>query len=158
MPKGWILYMDVDIIITKNFDEEITKVISGGKDVNCVSDAIGWMGEKFSSSFMILKSGSRSEVFSKFVKDEHLLSEREGGDQVWAGPLLGDINFVDETFPNLKKNLKFHLGKIQGTSLKLPRLLPSEIKLIDCGGNPKPDELGAIHYVKENWHNVPPLI
>ena len=54
-----VLYMDLDIIIAKNFDEEIATVISGGKDVNCVSDAIGWMGEKFSSSLMILKSYSR---------------------------------------------------------------------------------------------------
>ena len=158
MPNGWILYMDVDIVITKNFDEEIMTVISGGKDINCVSDAIEWKGEKFSSSLMILKSGSRSEVFAKFVEDEHLLFEREGGDQVWAGPLLGDINFIDETFPNLKKNLKFQLGQIQGGSLNLPRVLPSEIKLIDCSGDPKPHQLGAIHYVKENWHNVPPLI
>lgn len=158
MPNGWILYMDLDIIIAKNFDEEIIAVISGGKDVNCVSDAIGWMGEKFSSSLMILKSGSRPEVFSKFVKDEHLLCERQGGDQVWAGPLLGDINFIDEDFPNLKKNLKFHLGQRQGDTLSLPRSLPSEIKLIDCGGRPKPHELGALNYVKENWHNIPPLI
>ena len=97
-------------------------------------------------------------MFSKFVEDEHLLHEREGGDQVWAGPLLGEINFIDETFPNLKKNLKFQLGQLQGTSLKLPSSLPSEIKLIDCSGDPKPHQLSAINYVKENWHNVPPLI
>ena len=59
--------MDLDIIIAKNFDEEVSSVISEGKDVNCGSDAIGWMGEKFSSSLMILKSGSRPDIFSKFV-------------------------------------------------------------------------------------------
>ena len=158
MPDDWLLYMDLDIVITKSFDDEILSIIEQDKDINCVSDAIGWMGEKFSSSLMILKTGSRSNIFSKFVKDESLLSDRPGGDQVWAGPLLGEINYIDETFPNLKKNLKFQLGKHNGDSVDLPTFLPKEVKLVDCGGDPKPHELAALTYIKRNWHNVPPLV
>ena len=46
--------MDLDIVIQDTFDNEIEWVIQQEPSIACVSDAINWMGEKFSSSFMIL--------------------------------------------------------------------------------------------------------
>jgi hypothetical protein len=75
-----------------------------------------------------------------------------GGDQVWTGPRLDSVYYIDDDYPNLKKNLKFHLAKKIGNKLELPTHIECEIKLVDCGGRPKPHELEALPYVKENWH------
>lgn len=158
MPSGWLLYMDVDIVILKNFDHEIVKTIQAGSAINCVSDAIGWMGEKFNSSLLLMQSGCRTDIYEKFVREHDALIDRAGGDQVWIGPQLEDINYIDMNFPFLKKNLKFDLGKLNGNNLKLPADIPEDIKLIDCSGRPKPHELEAVPYIKRNWHDVEPIV
>ena len=154
MPEGYILYMDIDIVIIDNFDDEISHTINSGHDMSCVSDAIEWMGCKFSSSFMIFKSGSQPKLFESFLKASKELETRAGGDQVWTGPQLSDVNFIDASFPNLKRNLKFHLAKKDGNNLSIPMQLPHGVKLVDCSGKPKPHELEKIPYIKENWHDV----
>ena len=159
MPKGWLLYMDIDIVIQKNFDFEIMHTINAGHELNCISDAIGWMGVKFSSSLMILKSGKFTNVFNAFCKNKEAIEKHPGGDQVWAGKILKNINFIDDQFPHLKKNLKFDLGEKSGDKFLIPAKLPNEnIKLVDCGGRPKPHELSALNYIKKNWHEVPTMV
>ena len=153
MPKGICLYMDIDIVIMNNFDEEILWTIENMNSIACVSDAIHWMGEKFSSSMMIFKSGENAEIFDNFSAHYAELASREGGDQVWIGPQLQNILFIDEKFPHLKLNLKFHIAKREGNQLHLPQALAPSVKLVDCGGNPKPDQLGNVPYIKENWHD-----
>jgi len=155
VPKGWCLYLDLDIVIAKNFDKEILWCIENTKNIACVSDALNWMGEKFSSSFMLFRSGSLSHVFDNFKRHSTELVDRAGGDQVWVGPQLQDVLYVDETFPNLKKNLKFHIAlESNGGSLTLPKSISNDIKMIDCGGRPKPHELTQVPYIFNNWHNI----
>ena len=50
---------------------------------------------------------------------------------------IKNINFIDDQFPNLKKNMKFDLGEKSGYKFLIPAKLPNEnIKLVDCGGRP----------------------
>jgi len=157
MPSGLILYMDLDIVIQKNFDLEILKMTQREEKMCCVSDAVNWMGNKFSSSLMLFKSGVHNQIFEKFVKEEKLINNLKGGDQVWTGPQLGSVYYVDESYPNLKKNLKFHLGEFPAddkSKINLPKRIPDEIKLVDCGGRPKPHELELLPYIKKNWHDI----
>tara|TARA_B110000090_G_C13356528_1_gene436860 strand:+ start:266 stop:940 length:675 start_codon:yes stop_codon:yes gene_type:complete len=154
MPKGYILYMDLDIVILNNFDQEIIEMTKKEETMCCVSDAINWMGVRFSSSLMCFESGVHSEIFEKFKKKESEINELKGGDQVWTGPQLNSVCYIDDFFPNLKKNFKFHLAKRDGNNLTLPLHLDEKIKLVDCGGKPKPHELEALPYIKRNWHDV----
>jgi hypothetical protein len=157
MPCGPILYMDLDIVILQNFDAEIEAMLNQLPVLSCVSDAVNWMGCKFSSSMMVFESGQHADIFEEFLRQDDSLNIRPGGDQVWIGPQLEQINYIDKTFPNLKKNLKFHL---MDHSYTPPPLLHTEIsdkvKLVDCGGDPKPHILEAVPYIKENWHDVRP--
>ena len=153
-PEGWNLYMDLDIVLQNVFDEEIEWTLKQRPSIACVSDAINWMGVKFSSSFMIYKTGSQNEIFEKFRKNHKKIANLAGGDQVWTGPQLKNVLYIDIKFPNLKKNLKFHLAKLNGNDLVLPSILDNSIKLVDCGGNPKPHELKMVPYIKRNWHDI----
>jgi len=154
MPKGHILYMDLDIVILNNFDEEIIEMTKKEETMCCVSDAISWMGVRFSSSLMCFESGVHFEIFDNFIKTESKINNLKGGDQVWTGPQLKSVSYIDDFFPNLKKNLKFHLAKREGDQLIIPQQLDDKIKLVDCGGKPKPHELEALPYIKRNWHDV----
>ena len=62
--------------------------------------------------------------------------------------------YIDEKFPNLKKNLKFDLAIKNGDKLSLPGRIDSTIKLVDCGGRPKPHDLHMLPYIKRNWHDI----
>ena len=155
MPNGIILYMDLDIVMIQNFDTEIIAMSQSEKPMSCVSDAVSWMGERFSSSLMCFESGKHAHIFDRFQKLESVIVGREGGDQVWTGPQLHSINYIDEAFPNLKKNLKFDLAKKNTKNqLEIPHEIDARIKLVDCGGRPKPHELEMLPYIKNNWHLV----
>jgi len=154
MPEGYIFYMDLDIVILRNFDEEIIEMVDATETMSCVSDAIGWMGEKFSSSMMCFESGSHEHIYANFMENEEKINSLQGGDQVWTGPQLTSVSYIDERFPNLKKNLKFHLSKLSDGKIEIPLKISEQVKLVDCGGRPKPHELEALPYVKNNWHLV----
>jgi len=154
MPKGHILYMDLDIVLLKNFDEEIIEMTKKTESMCCVSDAIGWMGQRFSSSLMCFESGVHSKIYKYFEKNEDKINNLEGGDQVWTGPQLETVYYIDDDFPNMKKNLKFHLAKRLNNQLQLPITVSDDVKLVDCGGRPKPHELEVLPYIKQNWNLV----
>jgi len=154
MPKGYILYLDLDVVILNNFDEEIQFMKKREELMCCVSDSIEWMGVKFSSSLMFFKSGVHSKIFENFVKNETLINNREGGDQVWTGPQLSSICYMDEYFPNLKKHFKFHLAKRDGKKYNVPMIIDEKIKLIDFGGKAKPHQFEKLPYIKKNWHLI----
>ena len=157
LPSGWNLYLDIDIVLIKNFDEEIQYAIDADKRIACVSDAIGWMNNKFSSSMMLYRTGALEEIYHKFRRDLSAdLQNFRGGDQVWTGQYLKDTDvlYIDETYPNLKKNLKFHLGEKVFGQWIFPPVISNEIKMVDCGGRPKPHELPHLKYIKHNWVNV----
>lgn len=158
MPDGWLLYLDLDIVILQNFDEEITCTLKQGENINCVSDAINWMGVRFSSSFMLLRSGVRPDIYDDFIKNEKALVNKPGGDQVWIGPNLDKVHYIDDSFPNLKKNLKFDLATKNKNEMNFPKVVDDRIKLIDCTGQPKPHQLARLLYIKNNWHDVPPIV
>jgi hypothetical protein len=159
--ERFIVYLDIDTVLVKNFDEEIETSIDklkNGYDVACVSDAIGWKNNKYSSSMMVLDNHNKSmdDIFEEFCRT--LPFDYDGGDQVFTGHVIQKykkkVYYIDETYKNLKLNLKFHLGqKILG-QWKFPSYIPFECKIVDCGGKPKPHELGQLKYIKENWHDV----
>ncbi len=72
---------------------------------------------------------------------------------MWAGPLMRDVLYIDEAYPNLKRNLKFHLAKRVGNELVVPSSLDASIKIVDCSGRPKPHELEMLDWVRDNWHS-----
>jgi hypothetical protein len=153
MPSGWILYLDLDIVIQDNFDEEILWTISQNYNLACIADAINWMGVSFSSSMMILRSGAMSEIFEVFRTNRPDLENLPGGDQVWVGPQLKELLYINDQYPFLKKNLKYDLAENpDATQLCFPSHLDSRIKLVDCGGNPKPHQLKRLPYIYRNWH------
>lgn len=165
--EGHAVYMDIDTVLIRNFDDEIRDAILALEDerikVACVSDAIGWKNNKYSSSMMVLKSGRMQEVYELFKLDSWRLFDYDGGDQVWTGRLLeewapggySEVYYMDEQFnQNLKLNLKFHLGKKVLGEWKFPTRLFVNAKVIDCGGRPKPHELENLEYIKKAWHDV----
>jgi len=157
MPEGWNVYLDIDTVLIHNFDDEILKSIEANKKVACVSDAINWMGNKFSSSMMVFKTGAMSDVYDEFKCNSFLLQDFAGGDQVWTGNLLqsSDVFYIDDKVNfHLKANLKFHLAKKVFGQWQFPQEILSSIKIVDCGGQPKPNELKHLSYIKENWHDV----
>jgi len=88
----YAVYMDIDTVLIKNFDDEI-KVAMGqlprrNYKVACVSDAIGWKNNKYSSSMMVLKKGKMQDVHDLFNLESWRLFDYDGGDQVWVGRLL----------------------------------------------------------------------
>lgn len=159
IPQDYIVYLDIDTVLIRNFDEEISASISrleGDCDIACVSDAIMWKDNKYSSSMMVLKQGMMDEIYEAFEKNPDF--NYDGGDQVYTGRLIQNLGkkvyYIDETYPKLKMNLKFHLGtKILG-QWKFPSYIPFDCKIVDCGGRPKPHDLQDLGYIKENWHDV----
>ncbi len=158
MPEGWNLYMDLDIVVQQNFDEEIMWAVKNdpkGESITCVSDAINWMNNRFSSSWMMHKPGMQTHIYDLFMDKYHTIQEFPGGDQVWVGlEVKPKIIYIDEKFPNLKKNLKFDLGEKVFGEWSFPFQIPNNIKLVDCGGQPKPHDLELLPYIKQNWHDV----
>ena len=69
------------------------------------------------------------------------------------GAQLKDILYIDEKFPNLKKNLKFDLSKKNGDKFIIPSIIDKSVKLVDCGGNQSPMSC-MLPYIKKNWHDV----
>jgi len=56
---------------------------------------------------------------------------------------------------DLVRTHEFDLAvKSDGLNLSLPKKIAQKIKLIDCGGNPKPHQLTMVPYVFNNWHQV----
>jgi len=154
MPSGNILYMDIDIVILNNFDDEISSLLGREESICCVSDSVNWMGVKFSSSLMFFKSGMHTKIFDNFTKNEKNIINNKGGDQVWISTQLKTIFYIDDLFPNLKKNFKFQLAKRDGKKFTVPMNIDENIKLIDFGGRPKPHQLEKLPYIKKNWHLV----
>jgi hypothetical protein len=77
MPNGIILYMDLDIVMIQNFDTQIIAMSQSEKPMSCVSDAVSWMGERFSPSLMCFESGKHAHIFDRFQKLESVIVGRE---------------------------------------------------------------------------------
>jgi hypothetical protein len=159
MPEGWNLYLDLDIVICNSFDEELRWIIDKNQPLTCVSDAIGWLNNKYSSSMLMMQSGKHNWIFEEWLKTHSELYNYKGGDQVWTGRLLKekgvDVLYVDKHFSHIKANLKYHLGKrnSKGT-FEFPLKIHPSIKMVDCGGKPKPHQIKHLPYITENWHDI----
>lgn len=162
IPCGWNVYLDLDMVLCENFDKEILYAIKKAKKVASFSDAIKWCNNDYNSSFLVFKTGAMDDVYGLWESSQREgdLTYYEGGDQVWTGQLLEksgqgkNVLYLDKKFPLTKQSLKFQLGVLQGDQLRLPLVKPSEVKIIDCNGNPKPDQLEAFDYIKKCWHNI----
>jgi hypothetical protein len=152
MPDGWILVMDIDLIIVNDLTEVIEYAMENNSQMAAYSDAIHWMGCRFSSSFMLFKSGDLEHIYSNFIQNYPSLENRPGGDQVWIEPQLDNILYLDEKFPDLKRSLKFDLASISEGRITLPMQISNDIKIIDFHGNPKPHQLLSWPTVKDNWY------
>lgn len=157
MPAGWNVYLDIDNVLIKNFDDVIEFAIKKNKKMAMLSDAILWMNNKYCSSMMIYETGRMHDVYERFVKVYKSIEDFAGGDQVWTGRYVDDkdICYLDEEYSNkFKQNLKFNLAtKVMG-HYKYPEFLLNSVKIVDCGGRPKPHELENLKYIKENWHDI----
>jgi len=151
MPSGWIVVMDIDLLIVNSIRQELEYGFQNVKQIGAYSDAIHWMGCKFSSSFMIFRSGDLSHIYENFKKNHEQIVDHPGGDQVWLGPQLSDVCYIDEAFPSFKKSLKFDLSKIDGNMLTIPNELSGDIKIVDFHGRPKPHEIAHVPFVRDNW-------
>ena len=157
MPEGWIIYMDLDIVVVNSFDDTIRKILEQGDPhkIYCVSDAINWMDNKFSSSFMMLQAHNHRYIWNKFRKNYEKIVKQPGGDQVWVGKNMTPlVEYIDDADKNFKVNLKFHLGKKAGGQWKFPQAINPKIKMVDCGGRPKPHELAGLSYIRKNWTEI----
>ena len=154
IPSGWCLYLDLDIVLCQNFDKEIQWTLEQDSPLAVVSDAIGWMNNKYSSSMVIFKSQSQLPIYERWLTSRKQLERFDGGDQVWTGQFVKDVIYIDEQFPNLKKNLKFHLGKKIFGEWQFPEYISNKIKMVDCGGHPKPHAITNLEYITKNWHEV----
>lgn len=161
--EGDAIYLDIDTVLIENFDTEIESALDAihnkGKRIACVSDAITWKGNKFSSSMMVLQSGDMQDMYDTFASECHSLFDYDGGDQVWTGRNLNEnhVFYIDLEYPNVKLNLKFHLGQKIIGQWKFPERsfqLPKDCKIVDCGGRPKPHELKHLEYINKCWHEV----
>lgn len=151
MPEGWIVVMDVDLLILQSIRQELEYGFAHVKEIGAYSDAIHWMGCKFSSSFMIFRSGELAHVYENFRQNYAQIEDHPGGDQVWLGPQLKDVCYLDEAFPNFKRSLKFDLSKIDGHMLTIPNELSADIKIVDFHGRPKPHEITHVPFVRDHW-------
>lgn len=155
--NDFTLYMDLDIVILQNFDEEIEYALGWNDHIVLVEDAIGWMGNDLSTSWMVFNRPAFSYISHSF-RHEYIrkqLNTFPGGDQVWLGkevkPAFHKINIK---YPYMKKNLKFDLGKKVFDRWEFPELIDTRIKMVDCGGRPKPHQLESLRYIRNNWHNI----
>ena len=169
--EGNALYLDIDNVLIRNFDDEINVALSALDNekckIACVSDAIGFHHNHFSSSMMVLKSGNMQKIWDDFeleVQVSYDNFEYEGGDQVYTGHRLKEwinagyeIYWMDEFHRKLKLNLKYHLGEYvgkgwnQGGAWSFKTVLPNDCKIVDCGGEPKPTELLHLPYIQRCW-------
>ncbi|MBF0381733.1 MAG: hypothetical protein HQL69_11985 [Magnetococcales bacterium] len=139
MVDGWNLYLDIDIVILKSFDDEIIEAVESGAQITCVSDAVEWLGNKFSSSLMIFKTAALADIYHRFMATYKDLQNREGGDQVWIGPQLKDVQYIDEKYPDLKKNFKFQFTNVDNSEpLAGFELTDNDIWFVPPGGNKPP--------------------
>jgi hypothetical protein len=151
MPEGWLVVIDVDLIIINDITHIIDYAIENTKQMAAYSDAINWMDCKFSSSLMIFRQGTLSHIYDNFRLQWPSIKDFPGGDQVWTHPQLDHILYLDEQFPEFKKSLKFDLASIENNSFTVPKTLPAKTKIIDFHGRPKPHELTKWPIVAENW-------
>jgi hypothetical protein len=157
MPDGWVLYMDLDIVIIKEFDDVLRDIMEKGDEhkIHAVSDAIGWMDNKYSSSFMFLQPSRHRYIWKKFKKQYEKIVRHPGGDQVWVGKnMTPNVDYIDNQHPWFKMNLKFHLGTKKAGVYHFPSIIDSRIRMVDCGGKPKPHELSHLPYIYENWTTI----
>jgi len=105
---------------------------------------------------MIFEAGSQESIYFKYQDIKSELQDLIGGDQVWMGKYVEDVLYIDDCFKNLKLNLEYHIshGVFDNDKLILPAAIPGNIKIIDCGGNPKSHQLESVPCIKKNWHDI----
>lgn len=151
MPDGWNVVLDIDLLLINSIKQELEYSFKNLKQIAAYSDAIHCMNCKFSSSFMVFRSGSLRDIYENFLTSYPTIENYLGGDQVWIGPQLTNVLYIDEKFPNFKRSLKFNLSKRDGNTLHIPLEITEDIKIIDFHGRPKPHEIATVPFVAENW-------
>ena len=151
MPSGWVIVIDVDLVILNNITEVIEYAIEQKSPLAAYSDAIHWCGAKLSTSFFMFESGTLVDVYNKFVESYPGIIDFPAGDQGWLNTQVSEILYLDEVFPNFKRSLKFDVAtKGPDGSLHVPSSMGDTI-LLDCHGRPKPHEMLNWPVVANNW-------
>ncbi len=154
VPDGWIVYFDLDIIIRQDISAVISYALENTQEIACWADAISWMGEKFNSSCQIFKKGTMRHIFNEFLHQYPAIQDRAGGDQVWVGPQLKNILFLNEKFPNFVQSFKTHVLTQKNDTMYLNRHKFEESMIIDFHGPPKPHQLLHIPFIAEIWNKA----
>lgn len=153
----YTLYIDLDVVITQSFDEEIEYGLEFDEHIVLVEDAINWMGNDVNTSFMVFRKDYFAPI-TKMLERQYIPQKLEtfsGGDQVWLGKSVKPpFHKINIKFPNLKKSLKFDLGEKVFGEWNFPKIIDPRIKMIDCSGKPKPHELESLEYIRKNWHEI----
>lgn len=158
IPEGWNVYLDLDMILCENFDEEILYAIKKQSKVASFTDAIKWCNNSYNSSFVVFRTGKMHNIYEIWADQHKDLVNYQGGDQVWTGRVLEALEekvlYLDKKFPLSKQSLKFQFGTIENSMIRVPLVKPEGVKIIDCNGKPKPDQITGIDYITEAWHNI----
>lgn len=143
MPKGYLLYLDLDQVILGNITEIVQECL--GHPFSCYSDHIEWQGEKLGTAFMVFKARSYTSVFDLFYPQRDELKDFPGGDQVWISKtgLIPKVFYFNEEFE--KKTVQSYKFDV------VPWGLHSNCKIINFHGLPKPHHVAKSKVVLENW-------
>jgi len=153
MPKGWIVVMDVDLLIVNSLKDILQYAFQNTRQMAAYSDAIHWRNCKLSSSLMIFRSGDLHHIYERFKFEMPTNETYHGaGDQGWMAQHLTDILYLDEVFPNFKQSLKVDLARaVNGNTFEIQSVLGSQVRIVDFHGRPKPHECLSVPFVRDNW-------
>lgn len=147
MPRGQLLYLDLDLIILGNLDSIFCNLDS--MPFTCLRDWIDWNGHALNSSIMTFDPMDFSFVWDNFYprcveiqRDYAALTDQGYLDEVI--PSTFERFYINNSFPHSIKSYKF-----SDASLVVP--LDSRICIVDCHGSPKPHELLHLDWVKSHW-------
>lgn len=136
-----IIFFDLDMIITANIDNMI--LYDGGF---CGVKAHSNKVHHVDGSLLSFVYGN-TEFLWEFVSENlEICSNYYRGNERWIlRDLLDSYDYWQDIFPNEFVSYKWHCKNKQ---------LPSEAKIIQFHGKPKPHEIKGVTWIKDYWKNL----
>ncbi|MGB5093443.1 MAG: hypothetical protein WBN97_09065 [Parvibaculum sp.] len=152
MPKGEILYLDLDQIITGNITPLLVACRQSEAKLVTYRDPLKWMGSEINSSWLYYRHPELAFIYDAFRKDLPQVLKLEGGDQLYIWQHLKDVDFIDDAMPKGVQSFKFQLCATIGGGYSIPMRIDPAVRVINFDGHPKPHELGNVPWVQQHWH------